>query len=438
MNKTDNKRKKLQKKQKYIIVFVVVVVIVLLAGIIFNKFIHDPSSGSASGISDTADSGSGDRSADDGNGGGDSEEGGSADDDNGSSDSKANADEDIDPTSLTLVAVGDNLISSSILTTCRNDDGTVYDFSTVFADTKNEISAADIAVINQETIFGGSEYGYSGYPNFNTPDSMGDAVIAAGFDVVLHATNHARDAYVDGIYNCIDYWEKHQDILMVGLNKTEEEYNTVSTIESNGITLAILNYTYGLNGYTLPEDEYYLVDLINEEKILSDIKEAEEIADITIVFPHWGTEYTTTQTESQEELAMMMTEAGADLIIGTHPHVLEPIEWIESENGNKCLCYYSLGNFTSGQQMTETLLGGMAKLTIKKDSSGTYIDSAGIIPLVTHYIWGTTGRVIRTYKLSDYTSDLAAVHSIRDYDNTFSYERLTELAKEILGDWIIN
>ena len=341
----------------------------------------------------------------------------------------------IEETTVSLVAVGDDLISSSVLTTCKLSDGS-YDFSSVFAGTKDEIEAADVAVINQETILGGSEYEYAGYPNFNSPDSLGDEIISTGFDIVLHATNHSRDVYVDGIYNCIEYWESHPEILMVGLNKTEEEYNTISTIEKNGTTFAILNYTYGLNGYTLPEEEYYLVDLIDKEKIISDFEKAEEIADFTIVFPHWGDEYATTENEEQDELAEMMTEAGADLIIGAHPHVLEPIKWIESENGNKCLCYFSLGNFTSGQEKTETMLGGMAKLTIKKDASGVYIDEAGIVPLVTHYVWGSSGRVIRTYKLSDYTNDLASIHSINNYDSTFSLDRLYELADDIIGEWI--
>lgn len=346
------------------------------------------------------------------------------------------ADAYIEPASVSIVAVGDDLISTSVLATCKISDGN-YDFSSVFADTKSEIEAADLAVINQETILGGSEYEYSGYPNFNSPDILGDEIINTGFDVVLHATNHSRDVYVEGIYNCISYWEQHPEILMIGLNKSEDDYNTVPVIVKNGITFAVLNYTYGLNGYTLPEEEFYLVNLIDEDKIRSDIETAEKIADFTIVFPHWGVEYAIDENDEQYALAEMMTEAGADLIIGTHPHVLEPIKWIESENGNRSLCYFSLGNFTSGQQKTETVLGGMAKLTVKKDETGAYIDDAGIIPLVTHYVWGTSDRVIRTYKLSDYTTDLASQHSICDYDNTFSCSRLNELANEIVGDWIL-
>lgn len=335
-----------------------------------------------------------------------------------------------------IVAVGDDLISDSVTHCGLQSDGS-YEFSELFEELKTDIEKADLAVINQETILGGPDFEYTGYPNFNSPYEIGDAIIDAGFDFVLQATNHSYDMGLQGITNCRKYWNKHPEITMVGLNKSKKQQNKVTVIEKNNIKFAILNYTYGLNGYRLPEGKEYLVNLMDEEKIKEDLKKAEKLADFTIVFPHWGVEYVHEPNEEQKALAEMMVQNGADLIIGTHPHVLETIEWIETDNGNRALCYYSLGNYTSSQDKTATMLGGMAKLTIAKQGKDIYIkDGAGIVPIVTHYIWGT-GRITKTYRLTDYTKELAAVHSIHSVTNDFSVEKLKEIADEVIGDWMI-
>lgn len=338
---------------------------------------------------------------------------------------------------VSLIAVGDDLVSDSVTHCGLQSDGS-YEFSELFEELKPDIEAADIAVINQETILGGPDFEYTGYPNFNSPYEIGDAIIDAGFDVVLQATNHSYDMGLQGIKNCRKYWNKHsKEITMVGLNKSVKQQNTVTVVEKNNIKIAILNYTYGLNGYTLPEGKEYLVNLIDEEKIKSDLEKAEQIADFTIVFPHWGIEYVHEPNSEQEALANMMVENGADLIIGTHPHVLETIEWIETDNGNKALCYYSLGNYTSSQDKTSTMLGGMAKLTIQKQGNDVRIkDGAGVVPIVTHYIWGS-GRITKTYKLTEYTKNLASVHSIHSVTNDFSISELKRIAEDVVGEWIV-
>lgn len=346
---------------------------------------------------------------------------------------------------VTLIAVGDDLVSDAVLYTAKKSDGS-YDFSSVYEKMKPDIKKADIAILNQETILGGDGFEYQGYPCFNTPDSMGDAIIDAGFDIVQQASNHSYDTGVEGIEHCIKYWKKHKKkVLMVGLNKDENQYNTIPVYECKGIKFAVLNYTYGLNGFSLPQGKEYLVNLLDDahwDKVKSDIEKAEETADFTIVLPHWGQEYVQPDpTEEQVKWAEMMVESGADLIIGTHPHVVEKIQWITAENGNQALCYYSLGNYTSGQQSWKTLLGGMAKLTIRKDEKGIRIlkKKAGVVPIVTHYVWGLSAGVIReqyTYKLSDYSQDILNRHSIQWYDPV-SYNDLEQLAKDVFGDWIL-
>ena len=344
---------------------------------------------------------------------------------------------------VSLVAVGDDLIHDSIVHCGLQDDGT-YDFSQLFKDVKDEVSAADIAVINQETILGGPDFAYSGYPNFNSPFEVGEAAIDAGFDIFLQATNHSMDMGSAGIENDIGFYKKHPEVTMIGLNESEEAAKEITVVEKNGIKIAVLNYTYGLNGYHLPEGKEYLVNLykdyddnIYEDKLKNDLQKADELADFVIVFPHWGIEYTYEPNEEQKYLANFFVENGADLIIGTHPHVVEGIEWIQSENGNKGLCYYSLGNFTSHQDMVSTMLGGMAKLTIAKQGDKVYIeDGAGVVPLVTHYVWGA-GKYTNTYFLKDYDDEKAKGHSINTITSGFSATALNSLASDIFGDWII-
>ena len=348
-------------------------------------------------------------------------------------------------TDITLIAVGDDLVSDSVLYTAKRSDGT-YDFSSVYEKMKPDFKKADIAIINQETILGGDKFEYKGYPCFNTPDSMGKAIIDAGFNIVQQASNHSYDTGVEGIEHCIKYWKKHKKkVLMVGLNENEEEYNTIPIFKCKGIKFAILNFTYGLNGFKLPEDKGYLVNLLDDahwDKVKSDIEKAEQIADFTIVLPHWGQEYVQPDPiPEQEKWAKMMVEAGADLIIGTHPHVVEKIKWVKSDNGNSALCYYSLGNYTSGQQNWKTLLGGMAKLTIRKDEKGVRIlkKRAGVVPTVNHYVWGKAEGVVRqqyTYRLSDYSQYMLDGHSIQWYAPV-TYKDLTELSREVFGDWVI-
>lgn len=336
-----------------------------------------------------------------------------------------------------IVAVGDNLIHNSVLKSGKINDST-YNFNRLFEVMKSDFQEADIAIINQETILGGNFRPYDGYPNFNSPFELGDAIIEAGFDVVLQASNHTLDVGTQGVYNCIEYWKQHKNIKYLGINESQEERDEIKIIEKNGIKFALLNYTYGLNGRTLPKDKSFLVNLIDTTLIINDLRRAEQIADFTIVFPHWGEEYVYKPNKSQRQLAKLMTENGADLIIGTHSHVLQSIEWIECDNGNKALCYYSLGNYTSGQLAYPRVLGGMAKITIVNDSDSIYIDQAGIIPIITHYEWVKGTSLHKTYKLSDYTEKLEKRHSLNYYDSTFSIKNLQQLADQIIGDWIIN
>ncbi len=341
-----------------------------------------------------------------------------------------------DTSSLTLLAVGDNLIHIQVIESGEQADGT-YNYDHLYTNLKQEISEADIAVINQETILGGDQFPYSGYPNFNSPEEIGNAVIKAGFDVVLQATNHTMDMGLNGVLNTFDFWDKHPEITVLGINKSEEEREQIKIVEKNGIKLAMLNYTFSLNGYTVPKDMPYLVNMLDKEKMAADIEKAEQLADFTIVFPHWGTEYVYEPTNAQENLTSFFYEQGVDLIIGTHPHVLEPVEWIEDNSDHRMLVYYSLGNFISYQREAPRMLGGIANVTITKDDGGTYISDSSITPIVTHYENGPADYHYALYELDDYSEALAKVHGVSDLaqNGPITYQDTLELAKEVLGSW---
>lgn len=341
-----------------------------------------------------------------------------------------------DKTEVTLLAVGDNLIHIEVVKSGKKVDDT-YNFDHLYANLADDIAAADIAVINQETILGGDEFAYSGYPNFNSPTEIGDAIVKAGFDVVLQATNHTMDKGTKGINNTIEYWASKPEIMVLGINESQEKRDTIPILEKNGIRIAMLNYTYGLNGYQLPKDKPYLVNLLDRKCMKEDIEKAKELADFVIVFPHWGAEYVYQPVSTQKELVAFYYDLGVDLVIGSHPHVLEPVEWIETNPDHRMLVYYSLGNFLSYQKEAPRMLGGMATVTITKDESGTYICDAGITPLVTHYEIGPLDYNYGLFKLKDYTPEQALLHGVSQIaeQEKFTYEDTFALSKEVLGDW---
>lgn len=308
---------------------------------------------------------------------------------------------------VTLMAVGDNLYHGAVINRGIQSDGS-YNYDFVYRNITEFVKSYDVAIVNQETMFVDDPAYISSYPCFGTPTECGDALIEAGFDVMQGATNHSFDKGEYGILTTLHFWKQHPEITHLGLYETPEEYNTVTIIERNHIKIALLNYTYGLNGFVLPADKPYLVDTLDHpDKIQRDLEYAEQHADITIVLPHWGVEYVYDETQYQKDWAEFFTEHGADVIIGAHPHVVEPVKTIQSENGNTAVCYYSLGNFVSAQDEKPRMLGGAATLRIQKivdgDEVTVEITDTDFIPTVTHF-----NRQDHTvYLLKDYTDELA-------------------------------
>lgn len=338
-----------------------------------------------------------------------------------------------EPTEINIVMIGDMLMHMGVQKSGMMDDGT-KNYDHLFTHIKDDVQTADIAIVNQEVMIGGEELGLSGYPTFNCAFEVGDSLVNAGFNVVLHATNHTLDKGGIGVDNCINYWEtKHPEIAYLGINKTAEDKQNIYVYQQDSIKIAILNYTYGTNGIALPTDRPYIVNLLDEDTVVSDLAKAKEMADFIIVCPHWGTEYTMAETPEQQHWAQVFADNGADLIMGAHPHVVEPVSWITAADGSKTLCYYSLGNFISTQQNGYSMLGAMAKVTLVNDEEGNVtIKDYGIDPLVTHTLWGNAQMT--TYKLSEYTNELAMQNRIRDYDQSFTMQYLVDTCKQVFGD----
>lgn len=334
--------------------------------------------------------------------------------------------------SVSLVAVGDNLIHNTLISAGEQEDGSL-DYSSFYENIKNDISSADIAVINQETILGGSEFEYTGYPVFNSPWEIGTAAIDAGFDIFTCATNHSLDKGYAGIEQECAFFDQHPEVVHVGTNDSEEDYNSIIYYEKNSIRFAILNYTYGTNGIPIPESSPWCVNMMDKEKITADVNAAKQNADVIIVFPHWGTENSTSVSDYQREYVQLFSDLGVDIVIGTHPHVLQPVEWVENETtGKKMLVYYSLGNFISHQTSLNQLCGGMAEIKIEKKNGEISITSAKLVPVVCWYKSSGDKYEFSVYKLSDYTDSIADSHAQRSNGATPDYFR--EYASDIVSD----
>ena len=266
-------------------------------------------------------------------------------------------------TSLSLVMVGDALIHGSVYADAYKDG--VYDFKPMLDKIKSITEKYDLAFYNQETILGGSELGVSTYPRFNSPYEVGDAFIDAGFNMVSLANNHTLDRGVDAIVNSRNYWNS-KDVLVSGSATSMEERNNIQIKEKNGITYAMIAYTTYTNGLSAKSLEH--VNIYSEEQIKSDIESIKNKVDVMIVSMHWGEEYTVNPTQTQREQANFLSTLGVDIIIGHHPHVIQPIEYV-----GETLVVYSLGNFISAQVGMDRLTGLMVSLTIEKSVKGNEV-----------------------------------------------------------------
>ena len=327
----------------------------------------------------------------------------------------------IDEGPVSFVAVGDNLPSENVgyyadRLAGEEGDGK-YDYTRIYEHIKPYIQSADLAYVDEEVHIGGNELGPKGYPSFSTTDEMADALVDTGFDFVASATNHAYDW---GSYGALEHsvtlWNT-KSVAFTGTATNAEQYNRIAMVERKGIKFALLNYTYAVGGYERSELPEYAVHFIDEELIRSEVARArEEGADVVLVAMHWGTENLTEADDEQKRLAQFLADLDVDVILGSHPHVIGPVEWVDNANGNghSTLVAYSLGNFLSDHEGPNSinLLEGMLTCDFVKkqaddgsDECTVSVENVKWVPLVNHSSEDRSEFAV--YAVQDYTEDLA-------------------------------
>ena len=336
--------------------------------------------------------------------------------------------------SATLMMVGDVLVHTKVWQSGLQDDGS-YNFDHLYAQMADDFEQADISIVNQETILGGTELGLSGYPLFNSPQEIGDAEAAVGVDVAAAATNHALDQGYSGILAELEFWDtEHPEVACIGIADSQERADTITILERDDIQIAILDYTQTTNGISIPSSAPWCVRMLDEDTVSADVAAARELgADFVVVLPHWGTEYVTSPTSAEEEWAALFLELGVDVVIGTHPHVIQPVEVLERDDGHRMLVFWSLGNYTSTQNDMECMVGGMAQVTFELQGGEGQVGAYSMVPTITHRASGTG---FGTYRLDAYTEDLASENLIRNQSGCSGFTRAwcVEFCADVLGE----
>ena len=283
---------------------------------------------------------------------------------------------------ISLIMAGDALIHDRLYNDAYRDG--VYDFKPYLKLIKDKVENYDLAYYNQETILGGTSIGLSSYPSFNSPQELGDAMIDAGFNLVSLATNHTLDRGEKAVFLSREYWNSKDNVYAFGSYSSYDEKRELESkvFELNNIKYGILNYTYGTNGIPVPYGKEYLVNLWNDEtnyegykeNVINDINNLKDKVDVLMVAMHWGREYTHTPTDLERKTAEFLAENGVNIIIGTHPHVIQPVEWVGAT-----LVFYSLGNFISAQNSESCTyykcnIGLLSSLDITKTVDNDKID----------------------------------------------------------------
>ena len=320
-----------------------------------------------------------------------------------------------DPITIHMSAFGDTMCHLTNIKNAYDASKKDYDFSNVFKNVRSYLEDADITIGNLETTFAGSSRGYTGYPTFNAPEVLGQNLKDMGVDVLTTANNHCMDKGNSGLVSTLDYLDKYE-ISHTGTARSEEEQNSILIKDVNGIKIAFLSYTYGTNSITIPSDKPYSVNLIDKELIKKHIASAkEQNVDVICVSMHWGLEYKLKPNSTQTELADFLFENGVDIILGSHPHVLEPMEkrtiTLEDRTTKDGFVIYSLGNFVSGQIYANTKSTVILDIQITKNSDGKIsIDNVKYTPVYL-YDKGAGAKTRTRYTLIDLEK------SISDYKN---------------------
>ncbi|SUM58989.1 putative polyglutamic acid capsule biosynthesis protein [Staphylococcus petrasii] len=344
-----------------------------------------------------------------------------------------------------VVAVGDNLIHPVVYNDAQRQDGS-FDFTPMYQHIKKDIQQPDLAFVNQESPLGGDDRPFSGFKQFNTPSRIAHDVVNTGFDIVNAANNHVLDQGDEGVHNNIQTWKHYKDkALFTGVFDSEKEAQGIHTITSNGIKVSVLSYTYGTNDMT---SKYpYTVKTFDEQTIKHDVRKAKKESDIVMVSAHWGNENHLQPNKTQQKYAQLFANEGVDVVIGTHPHVIQPIEWVKSQTSDhKTLVAYSLGNFLNGQYggNENNQLLGRINFDIVKTPKDAHVEHVTWTSMVNHYEQANpynknTRQNFRIYNLDDYNEQLAQKHGLRyDPKSEWNVHHLQDVTKQVIDNQFLN
>lgn len=339
--------------------------------------------------------------------------------------------------SVRIVCAGDNLIHRSIYNQAKRRasknaiDG--YDFSYVYERVVRYIESADLAILNQETVVT-DEFEPSDYPRFCSPEDLGLYMAKIGFDAVSLSNNHILDKNEEGLLATLDFWDSVEGVVSYGAYRDDSDMENIRTLEVNGITFAFLGYMEHTNGLKLKDDAAAEITYLNETELVeAQIKKAKEIADVVIVSAHFGTEISNELKTSQINMARLMVEWGADIIIGTQAHTAQSMEFIERDDGTKGFVYYGLGNFVSAQSDPKALVGILGDLTVTKNllTGEISIENIKAIPIITQYGYNYSNIHIVPY--SEYTNDMLSDHGADGFTQDSIDKVLSYIPEEYLS-----
>lgn len=341
-------------------------------------------------------------------------------------------------TSTSVVAVGDNLIHPVVYQNAQDKKGN-YNFKPMYKHVRSDIQKADVAYINQESPMGGDNKPLSGFKQFNSPSEVARDVIHTGFNLINGANNHSLDQGDDGVNNHINIWNQYKNqSKFTGIFNSEKANRTTPIIKSNGIKISLLSYTYGTNGQ---KSQYpYTVKKLDKTIIQRDLQQAKRKSDAVIVSAHWGNENSTVPNQKQKQYAQLFADEGADVVLGMHPHVIQPVKWVKGKHGNKTLVAYSLGNFLNGQYKTNEYnqLLGRLNFKLEKTTKGVAVKQVKWRSMVNHYeqikpLDKRTRYNFKVYNLKDYRADLAQRHGLNfDKKSEWNIPHLKHITHDII------
>lgn len=343
-----------------------------------------------------------------------------------------------DSKNLKVVAVGDNLIHPVVYNDAKVGKNT-FDFKPMYSHIKPYIHKSDVAYINQESPLGGDDIPYSGFKRFNTPSSISKDVIDTGFNLINGSNNHALDQGTKGLRNNIDVWKKYQTTaLYTGVFDSKKERDKTPILNKKGTKISMLSYTFGTNG--LKPDHPYQINYINKQNMSKDIAKAKKKSDVVMVSMHWGNEGSHQPNSKQKDIADFLAKKNVDVVIGMHPHVIQPVEWKKGTNGHKTLVAYSLGNFLNGQETgtTSNDLGGSIEFDIDKKENKNKIKNVKWRSIVNHYEIKDpsdldTRHNFKLYMLDDYTDKLSNKHGRNHKKHgNMDKSRLEHITKDVI------